>query len=657
MCGIFGIWRRDGENPDDARRLATMADVLYHRGPDDWGYLQLNTRNGKHVLGQDTRTAPLRCNLLLGSRRLAVMDTSSRGRQPMVNEARNLFLVFNGEIYNHAELRSELESMGYRFHSRSDTEVVLYAYEAWGEEFVKRLNGMWAIVLWDQHRHRLIYCRDRFGIKPLYVADIDGVFYFASEAKAIRAVLEFRPDPDYVSIAEYVTTGHLGSHNRSFFEGIHSVQPSRLTVCTSDGKRSCPYWCYTDQSEGYDFKDATAQFRNLLADSVGRCLEADRPVGLLLSGGLDSTTIAVLGKGQQTAGRHAFTATFPGFPSLDEYDHAGMVAAENGLKLHCLEYRPVDFMDDLERVCQALDAPPPRGQVMVRYHLLKLASEYVTVVLEGQGADEQLGGYMGMCFRHYAKDELGDMAPGNIFGALRRLMEAMLVANGNRSLLALPGSIRVSRNHALKDGFRLPLHLRALSPFLRGKLGERLLESPGENGEISGFPDRLADNLYRQHADYILPTLLNYGDRMSMAHAVESRVPYLDHRLVEFLFALPYSDKIRGKHSKVILRRAMKGRLPESILNQTDKFGFDTPMSHWLCPQMETMVKPVLLSRQSRERGILDQQTLVKILRRAGQGDQGCVRSTYRYLGLETWFRQQVDTAPPVNFRVAASAA
>ena len=291
MCGIAGLWRRSGADPADRLHIRRMLESLVHRGPDDFGYLLGNTATGEVTAGQSLES-PFTPDLLLASRRLSIVDLSSAGRMPIQNETGDISVVFNGAIHNYLELRRELEGRGHTFHSHTDTEVIVHAYEEWGEGCAARFNGMWAYALWDAGRRRLVCSRDRFGIKPLFIAWHRDTLYFGSEVKAILAGGAISAKPDLTFIQGYLTNGRPAGASRSAFEGITQLAAGHNLIVTHDDVRTTPYWRYTDQSEPYDSAHPEATFRELFRDAVRIRLRADVPIALLLSGGLDSSSIA-----------------------------------------------------------------------------------------------------------------------------------------------------------------------------------------------------------------------------------------------------------------------------------------------------------------------------------------------------------------------------
>ena len=632
MCGIAGMWRRSGIDRSDRDRIERMAATLIHRGPDDFGYLLADAAHGLTSVGRVPATDWVP-DVLLASRRLAIVDLSTNGRQPIGNEAGDVFVVFNGAIHNYVELRAELETCGHTFRSQTDTEVIVHAYEEWGEDCARRFNGMWAYALWDARQRRLVCSRDRFGIKPLFVAWHGDTFYFASEAKAILAGGEVVATPNLSFVRRYLTFDGYASGCDSAFAGIAQVSSGHNLVITGDGYRETPYWCYTDQSEQYDYERPEETFRELFRDAVRIRLRSDVPVALLLSGGLDSSSIAVHAHPQdETSGMSAYTATFPGFED-DEHRYAALVAAHVGMPLQAVEYSPSRLLDDLAAVTWHMDAPPRRGQELARWQLLQAVSVQARVVLEGQGADEMLAGYAERYVGPYLRAELGRLRPWNLHLGVPRMISAWQLQNRVHSRPLLQ-ALRLRRPPIPR--LEPPIAARSLTNQSPSEQGHRATRMPSEQ-----FTDPLTRALYQDHAVGLLPELLHFGDAISMGHSVESRLPFLDHRLVEFLFGLPFDAKMRGAETKRILRRAIGDDLPRAILSRRDKIGFNTPLKRWLQPHSGA-IRDLLSSRRTRERGIFDAAGLDYWLSRFEADGVGETR-LFRSFALEQWFRRYVD--------------
>jgi len=636
MCGIAGIYRRRGLNDSDPRLVQAMTEAIAHRGPDDFGCLLLDSRDGGFQLGR-AGFEPRPCDVCLGCRRLAIIDLTTNARQPVCNETGDIFLVFNGEIFNYIELRRLLESKGHVFRSRSDTEVVVHAYEEWGGDCVERFNGMWALALWDQRKRELFCSRDRFGIKPFYYRLDDRSFLFASEIKGLLPALGSRPRPDYGVLRDYLAEASLCRTRDTFLEGVKRLEPAHNLVVTADRVRTDRYWDYHARSRSHEDRPPVETFRELLYDAVALRLRSDVPVGMALSGGLDSTSVLACAARRADAGElKAFTAVFPG-ESYNEQEYARLACQALGAQLFCVDYQPGHFVQDLREVTWCLDYPAVDGQVLLRRRLMDLAGRHVKVILEGQGADEMLAGYICRYFTPYLLDELERLTSKGRLARLKKLSGACL---------------DMHRRHGWP---RWRLFLRRIWRSLHGPERRAAPEMPfsddflnirkgrPEAPWVPKFEDRLTNRMHFEHAAGVLPLLLKYGDALSMAASIESRLPFLDHRLVEFVFQLPAHHKLDGSLTKVILRNAMAGAIPERILSRRDKIGFITPLSKWIGHCMDSDIRPLLLSRRCKERGILDTGRVDEFLSLQAAGKAGMEYPIFRWLSVELWFRMFID--------------
>ncbi len=628
MCGIAGFWRLNGPRDGDCDRLARMSRLLVHRGPDDHGYLFANSMTGRHCLTQaeEPDFAP---DVFLASRRLAITDLSSAGRQPLCNTSGSISVVFNGAIHNYVELRDQLQARGHDFQTLSDTEVLLRAYEEWGPACATHFNGMWAYVIWDRQRRRLVCSRDRFGIKPLYTARIGDTFYFASEAKAIAAIETGAREPNFSRIRHLLDTWTPQEGRHTPFARIGQLPAAHNLVLTRDGDSLDRYWRYDDQSETYDYANPAATFHELFSSAVDLRLRGDVPAALLLSGGLDSSTVAAVGSRRAPGELRAFTARFSGFQD-DESHFASVAASHAGVRLDFVDYRAESFLTDLQEVTWHMDAPVTKGQMLARWFLIEEASRHATILLEGQGADEFLGGYPDRYFFAYLRSEIRQGGWSDWLSRVLRVVSAS-VTSDNRSVVL--ETMRNSMRPGQKPGIEL----------LSGDL--LALSSDGSRDDTVDdtlFDDSLTQALYRDHSRLILPHLLHFGDAISMAHGAESRLPFLDHRLVEFVFGLGYLDKISGSKSKVVLREAFSNELPEPILARRKKVGFATPLETWLGSHFHREIKPLLLSTRLRDRQLFNEPGLLALI---AEFEATGKRSwqVFRCLCVELWFQQFVD--------------
>jgi asparagine synthase (glutamine-hydrolysing) len=638
MCGIAGIFRRNARDPSDPARLSSMAASIAHRGPDDFGYLVLNSSDGAFQCRRtdfESQTG----DVLLANRRLAIIDRSPSGWQPMGNETNDVFLVFNGEIFNYLELRQELAPR-HLFRSNADTEVVVHAYEEWGADCVTRFNGMWAFALWDQRTRELFCSRDRFGIKPFYYHLDNNVFIFASEIKALIPAMPARPRANEGVLSDYLLDGSLCRSSETFFEGIQRLDPAHNLVVSARGSQASRYWDYHDREHTYDVQNPAETFRDLLGDAVRLRLRSDVPVGIALSGGLDSTSILALANPEGDLDNlKAFSAVFPG-EQFDESQYARLAARSHHAELFCIDYQPRDFLQDLSEAAWFLDYPATDPQILVRRQIMRLASRHVKVILEGQGADEMLAGYTSRYMAPHFIDELGRMPSRRNGDTFSTLLGSFLEIRGQDRRLAAEGLFR-----QLAPRF-LPLrkfrtywesNLHYTTEFLARHARRR------EPVQAPYFEDRLTNLLHYDHATGILPMLLKFGDALSMEFSIESRLPFLDHRLVEFTFGLEPKHKMHRGLSKGVLREAMAGVIPEAIRTRRDKVGFTTPTARWIAECMDSQVRPLLLSSRCIHRGIFDRKKMGALLTRQKDGRVHAELAIFRCLFTELWFRLFID--------------
>jgi asparagine synthase (glutamine-hydrolysing) len=620
LCGIVAL-----DRPAETGAVAAMAAELDHRGPDGDG------------LWSDPGVA-------LGFRRLAILDLSDAGMQPMASEDGRLRLVHNGEIYNYRELRAELEPKGHRFRTGTDTEVVLAAYREWGERCVERFNGMWAFALWDAERRTLFASRDRFGVKPFYYRHAGGRLAFASEPKAFRADPETRLAPNPRAVRDYVEQGYADHTSETFFEGISKLPPAHSLTFGRDGLRLRRYWSLeAGEPPAGDPADAV---RELLVDSVRLRLRSDVPVGTCLSGGLDSSAIACVvshlldteaenarpvGERQRT-----FTAYFDE-PGFDERPYAQAVVERTGAEPHWISFDGEQLVEALPRIVETQDEPFGSTSIVAQWHVMRAAREAgLTVMLDGQGADETLAGYHGY-FGPFFADLL----------AAGRLRELRAEVSGYRTL---HGASAAGTAVALARPF-VPARVRWLARG-RARGGTSLLHRELRGLEVTPEPNgvhaggRLRRQLHLILTARGLPELLRYEDRNSMAHSLEARVPFLDYRLVQLLYSLDAGELIERGKTKAVLRRAVGDLLPPVVRDRVDKLGFVTPEARWLRGPLGELAADAFASRSFADRGFVDPAAARQRLERHRRGELEAGFELWRALNVELWARTFLDPAP-----------
>lgn len=628
MCGIAGILQLRGHGPPGlGRHLQVMNDLQAHRGPD----------------GEGVWVHP-RGFVGLAHRRLSVIDLET-GAQPM-GTPRGDAITYNGEIYNYVELRDELE--GYAFHTRSDTEVVLAAQQRWGLDAASRLRGMFAFALWEEAEQRLICTRDRFGIKPLYYTVVDDVLYVASEAKAL---LPFLPavEADLTALRDYLDL-QLCLEGKTLFKGIREVPPGhRLIASVGAGVRVERYWeVYYDLDWDHTRKYFQERLRALIEDSVRVHLRADVPVGAYVSGGADSGIVASLGARLQPGEFAGFHGKFALGAAYDESRYARALAEERGVALHEVEIRSADFVDTISDVIYHLDFPVAGPGSFAQYHVSRLAARHRKVVLGGQGGDEIFGGYVRYLIAYFEqciKGAIdGTMHKGNFVVTYESIIPNLRLLRGYKPLLQ-----SFWREGLFDDLERRYYRLINRAPTLAGEVVWDELPadySPyeaflrifrGKNVQKESYFDRMT------HFDFktLLPALLQVEDRMSMAHGLESRVPFLDHPIVEFAATMPSNIKFEDGALKRVLLDAVGHELPGAIRERQDKMGFPVPLDEWLQGDLRDFVGDVFATQRGRGRPYFDSERIL-----AGvQSETKFGRKVWGLLSLELWHQRFIDEA------------
>lgn len=579
----------DGSGVDVAA-VVRAATAIRHRGPDDEGYLLINTQSGRTELcgGKDT-TSELRLpdisqfasekfDLAFGFRRLSILDLSPDGHQPMASPDKRAWIIFNGEIYNYIELRDELSGAGHKFHTGSDTEVILAAYRQWGEACVERLNGMFALALWDVPNRTLFLARDRFGEKPIhYVYRQDKLFAFGSEMKTLWAADLAGRDVHAETLARFQHYGQLDVGDQTFYDGILRLPQAHTLKVSAPGnfwKRR--YWDIDprEQEDGKSDSWYSEQFRELLTDSVRLRLRADVPVGSSLSGGLDSSTIvSVINRLLPADGiQKTFSARFDE-PASDEGKWIDLVTRANRVQRSDVWPTPEQFFDELTKVFWHQEEPFSSTSIYAQWCVMRLARENdVTVLLDGQGADEMLAGYHSY-FEEHSADLLTSMNLPRYLKWKKNCRELHGYAPRTISRVAkqtVPSVLKNPVRRVMRSLGELP------------EVERRKPEFPAEFKKLSSLKKLLWWNTTREG----LVELLRYADRNSMAHSREVRLPFLDHRLVEFVFRLPDQLLMRDGWTKWILREAFRGIVPAAITDRIDKLGYMPPQKRWLGNQV-----------------------------------------------------------------------
>ncbi|MFN8972298.1 MAG: asparagine synthase (glutamine-hydrolyzing) [Alphaproteobacteria bacterium] len=565
MCGIAGIIEKNALQVDETR-LKAMTDQVAHRGPDGEGFALLGTVG-------------------FGHRRLAILDLSPEGAQPMSYGDSGLTIIHNGEIYNYLELREALKALGYQFHTQTDTEVILAAYLVWGEDCVTRFNGMWAFAIHDAKR-QLVFCsRDRFGVKPFYYYENDERFVFGSEIRQIlpfcRAIRAHRE-----ALENFIITAANELGDNTFFEGVKRLPASHSLVydLTTHQHRLTRYYTLTRPAKVSDAsrEEATDALFALLVDAVKLRLRSDVKVGTCLSGGLDSSSVATIAASLSRKGAFAAITAVSEQESNNEAGYAALVASAAGLDWYQITPSYEDFVASLPEIVRVQEEPFISASIVMQYWVMKTArTSGIPVLLDGQGGDELLLGYE----RYYATAILRMLKKRGLWTTLRELRQIQHNNSKMHPLNIFKYLLGAASSH-IRYGYYCWQH-------------RYLRHSPKRPPHLKALARAVTDVRALQTLDVTstsLPSLLRFEDKNSMAHGIETRLPFLDYRLVEFALTLPVDYKIHKGWSKWLLRQAMVGNMPDSIVWRKNKIGFEAPENIWLAQHEAIMQEAVMTS-------------------------------------------------------------
>ena len=629
MCGIVGLL--SARAAIEEALLRSMADRIAHRGPDDEGYY-------------------VNENVGLASKRLSIIDIEG-GHQPLSNEDGSVRVVYNGEIYNYLELRRDLAKRGHVFRTLSDTETIVHLYEEYGTDCLEKLNGMFAFALWDDAKRILFVARDRLGIKPLYYVSGDGFFAVASEIKALLAHPKIAASPDYAAINEYMTF-QFCLEDRTLFEGIRRLMPGHYVVA-----REAPGGALDEQVVQYWDLDYTIdentseetfaeELATLLEDSVRLRLRSDVPVGAHLSGGLDSSSIVSLAAGLH---RESKLRTFTGGFAADGYDEtffARRVAEAAGTEPFEIFPTAEDFVRDIADLIYYLDEPVAGPGSFPQFAVSRLASQRVKVVLGGQGGDEIFGGYV-----RYLVAYLEQCIKGAIHehqGEGRFVVTFETIRPNLHQLRRYTPMLKRFWREGLFDSMEARyFSLIDRCPDPGGLYSQELLSRGDADRTYDSFlhlfcrSDTKSYFNRMTHFDTktLLPALLHVEDRTSMAFSLESRVPLLDHRILELQARIPPTMRFAGGEAKHILKRAVRYLIPREILERKDKMGFPVPLAAWARGPIRPFLEDLLLTGSARRRGIYNADGVRDLIENEGEFD----RRLWGVLCLELWFRTFID--------------
>lgn len=621
MCGIAGIVSLNGcPIAGLERKLRVMSELIAHRGPDGEGvWLALKEQMG------------------LAHRRLSILDLTDSGAQPMAGP-NDTVISHNGEVYNYIELQDALKDR-WQFRGTSDTEAILAAYSHYGDDFVDHLRGMFALAIWDEKAQRLIAARDRFGIKPFYYTVVDGMFYFASEAKALLPFLH-DIETDNEALAQYLTFQY-GIDDLTLFKGIRQLMPGHMLIVQNGDIKIRRYWDVNyevdwDHSPSYFY----SRLRELLEESVDVHLRSDVPVGGYMSGGIDSSLISILAARTSTQNRDFFHGQFTEFPGYDESDFAKIAAQAAGGQLHTLDMTSSDFLDNISKIIYHLDYPVAGPGSFPQYMVSELASRHVKVVLGGQGGDELFGGYarylvayLEQCIKAGLEDTYQE---GNFIVTLESIVPNLGILREYKPM------IRQFWHEGLfeeldKRYFRLIDRSSDMEDEVdwaelnKGRVYEQfetIFNNTANVGNEAYF-DKMT------HFDFkcLLPALLQVEDRMGMAHGLESRVPLLDHSLVEFAATVPADVKFKAGNMKHLIKVAFNDVLPDQLLQRRDKMGFPVPLKEWYSGDLRDFISDTFTSQSAKSRPFMNYDRVLD----GFTEEAPFSRKTWGLLSLEIW--------------------
>jgi asparagine synthase (glutamine-hydrolysing) len=612
----------------DPSILQQMCDTIAHRGPDDEGFY-FNEQ------------------VFLGNRRLSIIDIAC-GHQPMTNEDRNIWLVFNGEIYNYPEIRDRLIQKGHVIRTNSDTEVIIHAYEEFGTACVAELNGMFAFALWDDNQKQLFIARDRVGIKPLYYSDQGGRFVFGSELKAIRAVPGLHLEIDPAAVDQFLTLEYIPGP-KTIYKNVHKLPPGHFMTIRQGHTHQACYW-EIPQSPILEKEEACVEIvRGLLQDAVKMQMVSDVPLGAFLSGGIDSSAVVALMTHASSETIRTFAIGFED-NSYNELNYARKIAKQFNT-LHHEEIIQPDIMHLIEPLVSQFDEPFADSSIFPTYLVSQMAARQVKVVLSGDGGDEVFGGYdtyLAQRLEHYyyrliPKPLRMQTLPGIMDQIPPRPSKKGWINKAKRMVEG--GSFSPTLRHArwmifMTDAFRSNLYQPDFQHAINGSLSvQAFLEAQFEQARNLDF---IAQSQYADLKTYLVDDILVKVDRMSMAASLEARVPLLDHRLIEFALNLPDPMRIRFRRTKVIFRKAMQGILPPEIIEK-HKQGFSIPIKHWLRGPLKPMMIDLLSPDIIRRRGYFNPNTVNLWVNEHLKGTVNHSHRLWSLMILELWHRKIYD--------------
>lgn len=620
MCGIWGIYHRKQNRLANEQFVLDCTNTMIHRGPDDYGIFI------DRFVG-------------LGHRRLSIIDLST-GKQPMFNEDCSIAIVFNGEIYNYLELHDILTSKGHIFKTRSDTETIIHAYEEWGEQCVERFRGMFAFAVWNKNKNEMFIARDRVGIKPLYYVQSDDIFIFSSEIKAILKTEIVKREVDLHALDSYLTIGYVPGE-KTIFKNIFKLLPGH-TIRVQDNKIiSHKYWDLNFTSENTkSLKVVKNEFLELFTDCVNQHLMSDVPLGVFLSGGLDSSAVVAAMDRIVNTSIKTFSIGYENANDISELDYAKMIADKFETEHHIFILEPDNFFSSIELLLHHTEEPIVEYSAIALFHIAKLCRKYATVVLSGEGSDEAFAGY-------------------NIYSVMTRLHKINSFAPFIRNIFQLfpTNIIRQEKYKKYKEWATLPIEAsyKGTSADISEKIkkiiytpefyenrGDYLSDTFNTHFSSAKKFDTLSKLLYVDTKTWLVDDLLLKADKMTMGASIELRVPFLDHKFLEFAANLPSHFKIHNGHGKYVVKKSMENLLPQNIIYRK-KMGFPVPINQWFSDLLHKKARDILLEKRCLQRGYINRKYIEDILNQQINRQANHGRRIFSLLNLEMWHRFYID--------------
>lgn len=620
MCGICGILHLNPDNPVEREQIIKMNNHMMHRGPDAEGVF-------------------IEKNIGLGHRRLKIIDLEG-GVQPMLNEEQNIILVFNGEIYNFKEIRENLLKKGYVFKTKSDTEVIIHAYTEYGDKCVEHFRGMFGIAIYDKLKNKLFLIRDRLGIKPVYYYLDKERLIFASEIKPILQVINHKPEVHTESLDFYMSVGYVPGEN-TLFKDIKKLRPGHTLSVENNKIHFNEYWDLQNTPQNdIRFEDALNGFEKLAMESIDLRLRSDVPLGAFLSGGLDSSVIVALMSKITDSQVKTFSVGYKNEPEANELEYAKIVANKFNTEHHEFILEPLDFFNSLDTLLEHTEEPIIESAAVALFQLSTLAKEHVTVILSGEGGDEILAGYP----LHQITPKVDQLY--NFSKYLPRIIK--------NNISSYISNEKISKYF---DWINLPQEDRYLSisndvtESIKNKMyhsssyidSHRLTSNYFKNlyNKMS-HGSNLRKMTYTDIKSWLPDDLLVKADKMTMAASLELRVPFLDHKLVEYATSLPDNFRLNGNQGKYLLKKFAEKYLPEEIIYRKKK-GFPVPIASWFRGELYDKVNEILLDAKSLSRGYFKQEYIESTLKRHKSGNEDLSRRIFALLNLELWHRKYID--------------